>query len=66
MLRVFLVTFSLDGFDVFTFRSGTVEIKPGFVVFYVGEYTKEDDTNQDPNNCYHIGNFAESFWLQKI
>ena len=50
MLRVFLVTFSLDGFDVFTFRCGTVEIKPGFVVFHVGEYTKEDDTNQDPNN----------------
>ena len=66
LLLVFLVTFSPDELDVFTFRSTTVEIKPGFAVFHLGEYSKEDDTNYDPKNHYNIVNFAERFWLQII
>ena len=64
LLHIFLVTFSMDGVDVFTLRSATAEIKPGLAVFHVDEYAEEYDTDQDPKNHDHIVNSVESFWLQ--
>ena len=49
LLLVFFETFSTDKVNVFTIRSTTTEIIPGFGVFHFGKSAKEDYTDHEPN-----------------